>query len=54
MRFRKTNLFKKYYNSILTKGDKIIAISKHIEKTIIESFPQPSIKNKINRNTQRC
>ena len=47
MRFRKTNLFKKYYNSILTKGDKVIAISKHIEKTIIESFPQPSIKNKI-------
>ena len=47
MRFRKSNIFKKYYNSILTKGDKIIAISKHIEKTITESFPQPSIKNKI-------
>ena len=47
MRFRKQIYLKKYYNSILTKGDKIIAISKHIEKTITESFPQPSIKNKI-------
>jgi len=47
MRFRKTNFFKKYYNSILTKGDSIIAISKHIEKTILESFPNPTIKNKI-------
>ena len=47
MRFRKTNFLKKYYNSILTKGDSIIAISKHIEKTILESFPNPTIKNKI-------
>jgi len=47
MRFRKTNFLKKYYNSILTKGDLIIAISKHIEKTILESFPNPTIKNKI-------
>ena len=47
MRFRKTNFLKKYYNSILTKGDFIIAISKHIEKTILESFPNPTIKNKI-------
>tara|TARA_B100001093_G_scaffold116609_2_gene108945 strand:+ start:4916 stop:6073 length:1158 start_codon:yes stop_codon:yes gene_type:complete len=47
MRFRKTNFFKKYYNSILTKGDSIIAISKHIEKTILESFPNPIIKKKI-------
>ena len=47
MRFRKTNFLKKHYNSILTKGDSIIAISKHIEKTILESFPNPTIKNKI-------
>jgi len=47
MRFRKTNFLKKYYNSILTKGDSIIAISKHIQKTILESFPNPTIKNKI-------
>ena len=47
MRFRKTNFLKKYYNSILTKGDSIIAISKHIEKTILESFQNPTIKNKI-------
>ncbi len=47
MRFRKTNFIKKYYNSILTKGDKIIAISKHIENTIRTSFPQVSSKIKI-------
>lgn len=47
MRFRKTNFLKKYYNGILTKGNSIIAISKHIEKTILESFPNPTIKNKI-------
>ena len=41
------NFLKKYYNSILTKGNSIIAISKHIEKTILESFPNPTIKNKI-------
>ena len=34
MRFRKSNVFKKYYNSILTKGNFIIAISKHIEESI--------------------
>ena len=47
MRFRKTNFVKKYYNSVLTKGNAIIAISKHIEKSIMESFPSPSIKKKI-------
>ena len=47
MRFRKTNFVKKYYNSVLTKGNAIIAISKHIEKSIIESFSSPSIKKKI-------
>ena len=47
MRFRKTNFVKKYYNSVLTKGNAIIAISKHIEKSIIESFYSLSIKKKI-------
>ena len=47
MRFRKTNFFKKYYNSILTKGDLIIAISKHIEESIKASFPKISDKIKI-------
>ena len=47
MRFRKTNFVKKYYNSVLTKGNAIIAISKHIEKSIMESFPSSSIKKKI-------
>ena len=47
MRFRKTNFFKNIYNSILTKGDRIIAISKHIEKSIKASFPQVSDKIKV-------
>ena len=46
MRFRKTNILKKIYNSILTKGDAIIAISNHIEKSIISVFPR--VSNKIN------
>ena len=47
MRFRKTNFLKKYYNSILTKGNSIIAISKHIEDSIKTSFPKVSQKIKI-------
>ena len=47
MRFRKSNIFKKYYNSILTKGNFIIAISKHIEESIKSSFPNASGKIKI-------
>ena len=47
MRFRKTNIFKKYYNSILTKGNCIIAISKHIEESVKNSFPNVSDKIKI-------
>ena len=46
MRFRKTNILKKIYNSILTKGDAIIAISNHIEKSIKSVFPR--VSNKIN------
>ena len=47
MRFRKTNIFKKMYNSILTKGDAIIAISNHIDKSIKSSFPKVSYKINI-------
>ena len=47
MRFRKSNFLKKYYNSILTKGNSIIAISKHIEDSIKKSFPKVSNKIKI-------
>ncbi len=47
MRFRKSNIFKKYYNSILTKGNSIIAISKHIEESIKTHFPKVSDKIKI-------
>ena len=42
MRFRKANFLKKIYNSILTKGDAIIAISKHIETSIKTMFPEQS------------
>ena len=45
MRFRKANFLKKIYNSILTKGDAIIAISKHIESSIKTMFPE--VVNKI-------
>ncbi len=47
MRFRKSNVFKKYYNSILTEGNFIIAISKHIEESIKNSFPKVSGKIKV-------
>ena len=47
MRFRKTNIFKKMYNSILTKGDAIIAISNHIDKSIKSSFPKVGYKINI-------
>jgi glycosyltransferase involved in cell wall biosynthesis len=47
MRFRKTNFFKKIYNSILIKGDLVIAISKHIEICIKNTFPKVSHKIKV-------
>ena len=47
MRFRKSNIFKKHYNSILTKGNIIIAISRHIEESIKTYFPKVSSKIKI-------
>ena len=39
-RFRKQNILKNYYNSVLLKGDHIIAISKHIENSIVSMYPQ--------------
>ena len=47
MRFRKSNFIKKYYNSILTRGSSIIAISKHIEDSIKKYFPKVSDKIKV-------
>ena len=47
MRFRKSNFLKKYYNSILTKGNYIVAISKHIEDSIKKSFPKVGNKIKV-------
>ena len=46
-RFRNQNILKNYYNSILLKGDYIIAISKHIEKSIISMHPQAKSKIKV-------
>lgn len=47
MRFRKSNYFKKIYNSILTRGDAIIAISNYIEMSIKSIFPKVSNKIKL-------
>ena len=47
MRFRQANFLKKIYNSVLTIGDAIIAISKHIEKSIKSTFPKVANKIKI-------
>ena len=44
-RLRNQNFLKNYYNSILIKGDVIIAISKHIKDNIINVFP--NVKNKV-------
>lgn len=46
-RFRKQNYFKNYYNSILLKGDYIIAISKHIRNSILSSYPNAKPKIKV-------
>ncbi len=45
-RFRHQNIFKNYYNSILIRGDLIIAISKHIKENIVRVFPK--VGSKIN------
>lgn len=44
-RLRRQNLFKNYYNSILIKGDLIIAISNHVKENIIRMFPK--VRNKV-------
>jgi len=44
-RLRNQNIFKNYYNSILIKGDLIIAISNHIKENIVKVFPK--VKKKV-------
>ena len=44
-RLRDQNIFKNYYNSILIKGDLIIAISNHIKENIVKVFPK--VKKKV-------
>ena len=46
-RFRNQNFLKNYYNSILLKGDQIIAISKHIEKSIVSMHPHAKSKIRV-------
>ena len=42
---KESEFLKNYYNSILIKGDVIIAISKHIKDNIVNVFP--NVKNKV-------
>ena len=44
-RLRNQNFLKNYYNSILIKGDVIIAISKHIKDNIVNVFP--NVQDKV-------
>lgn len=39
-RFKATNVFKKYYNSIMMKADSIIAISHYVSDLIVKQFPK--------------
>ena len=46
-RFKASSLFKKLYNSIMVKSDRIIAISSYIESLISSQFPDVEDKIKI-------
>ena len=46
-RLRKQNIFKNYYNSVLIRGNYIIAISKHIQKSITNVYPEAESKVKV-------
>ena len=39
-RFKATNIFKKYYNSIMTRADRVIAISQYVSDLITKQFPK--------------
>ena len=43
-RFKATNMFKKYYNSIMMRADRIIAISDYVSDLIIRQFPKVADK----------
>lgn len=43
-RFKATNMFKKYYNSIMMRADRIIAISDYVSDLIIRQFPKAADK----------
>jgi glycosyltransferase involved in cell wall biosynthesis len=38
-RFQSKPFFKRYYNSIMTKADRIITISNHTQQTVLDHFP---------------
>ena len=43
-RFKATNMFKKYYNSIMMCADQIVAISDYVSDLIIRQFPKAADK----------
>lgn len=43
-RFKATNMFKKYYNSIMMRADRIVAISDYVSDLIIRQFPKAADK----------
>jgi glycosyltransferase involved in cell wall biosynthesis len=43
-RFKATNMFKKYYNSIMMRADRIIAISDYVSDLITKQFPKAADK----------
>lgn len=43
-RFKATNMFKKYYNSIMMRADQIVAISDYVSDLIIRQFPKAADK----------
>tara|TARA_B100000579_G_C22825106_1_gene852635 strand:- start:1094 stop:2251 length:1158 start_codon:yes stop_codon:yes gene_type:complete len=46
-RLRKQNFLKNYYNSVLVRGNYIIAISKHIQKSITHVYPEAESKIRV-------
>lgn len=38
--YNSSNIFKSFYNSVMTRGDRVIAISEFIQKTINECYPK--------------
>lgn len=49
-RFKTASIFKKFYNGIMTKADRVIAISNYVKDLVLTQFPQVATKiNVIHR-----